>query len=121
MMIYPALLPFRGHRFRGHRWDGHESASSDEQPRSRFIFGFDTLPTYNFLCRGVASYNKTYGSLGAVIAFMVWMWLSIVVILIGAELDAEMEKTVQDTTVGQPKPLGARGATMADTVGAAQD
>jgi membrane protein len=65
------------------------------------------------------SYNKTYGSLGAVIGFMVWIWLSIIVILIGAELNAEMEhQSVRDTTTGAPKPMGSRGATMADTVGA---
>ncbi|MEA2782708.1 MAG: rane protein [Rhodospirillaceae bacterium] len=68
------------------------------------------------------NYNKTYGSLGAVIGFMTWIWLSTMVVLIGAELDAEMEhQTVRDSTTGRPKPLGARGATMADTVGAAQD
>jgi membrane protein len=58
-------------------------------------------------------------SLGAVIGFMVWIWLSIIVILIGAELNAEMEhQSVRDTTTGAPKPMGSRGATMADTVGA---
>ncbi len=68
-----------------------------------------------------SSYNATYGSLGAVIGFMVWIWLSVVVFLLGAELDAEMEhQTLCDTTTGKPLPLGARGATMADTVGAAQ-
>ena len=68
------------------------------------------------------SYNKTYGSLGAVIGFMVWIWISTIVILLGAEIDAEMEhQTARDTTTGAPKPLGRRGATMADTVGAAQD
>jgi membrane protein len=57
-----------------------------------------------------------------VIGFMTWIWLSTMVVLIGAELDAEMEhQTVRDSTTGRPKPLGARGATMADTVGAAQD
>ncbi len=51
---------------------------------------------------------------------MVWIWLSTAVILIGAELDAEMEhQTARDTTTGEGKPLGGRGATMADTVGAA--
>ncbi len=69
-----------------------------------------------------ADYNKTYGSLGAIIAFMVWLWLATTVILMGAEIDTEMEhQTVRDTTTGVPKPLGARGAQMADTVGAAQD
>jgi membrane protein len=68
------------------------------------------------------SYNATYGSLGAVIGFMVWLWLSTIVVLIGAEINAEMEhQTARDTTIGQPKPLGRRGAVMADTVGAAQD
>jgi membrane protein len=68
-----------------------------------------------------ADYNKTYGSLGAIIAFMFWLWLATTVILLGAEIDAEMEhQTVRDTTEGASKPLGARGAKMADTVGAAQ-
>jgi membrane protein len=69
-----------------------------------------------------ADYNRTYGSLGAIIAFMFWLWLATTVILMGAEIDAEMEhQTVRDTTTGGPKPLGARGAKMADTIGAAQD
>jgi membrane protein len=68
-----------------------------------------------------ADYNKTYGSLGAIIAFMFWLWLATTVILLGAEIDAEMEhQTVRDTTTGGQKPLGTRGAKMADTVGAAQ-
>jgi membrane protein len=67
------------------------------------------------------SYNKTYGSLGAVIGFMTWIWISTIVILAGAELNSEMEhQTARDTTTGPEKPLGARGATMADTVGAAR-
>src|SRR6478672_892598 len=66
-------------------------------------------------------YNATYGSLGAVIGLMMWIWLSVSVILIGAELNAEIEhQTARDTTTGHAKPLGARGAVMADTVGAAQ-
>jgi len=66
-------------------------------------------------------YNATYGSLGAVIGLMMWIWLSISVILIGAELNAEIEhQTARDTTTGHAKPLGARGAVMADTVGKAQ-
>jgi membrane protein len=67
------------------------------------------------------SYNKTYGSLGAGVGFMVWIWLSVVIVLLGADLNAEMEhQTARDSTEGAPKPLGARGATMADHVGAAQ-
>ncbi len=65
-----------------------------------------------------ADYNATYGSLGAVIGFMMWTWISIFIFIAGAELNAEMEhQTVRDSTVGPAKPLGARGATMADTIG----
>ena len=61
-------------------------------------------------------------SLGAVIGFMTWIWISSTVVLIGALIDAEMEhQTARDTTTGSPKPMGARGARMADTVGPAQD
>lgn len=65
-----------------------------------------------------ANYDKTYGSLGAVVGLMIWLWVSNIVVLIGAELNSEIEhQTARDTTTGAPKPLGARGATMADTVG----
>jgi membrane protein len=67
------------------------------------------------------SYNRLYGSLGTAVGFMVWIWLSVVVILIGAELNAEMEhQTARDTTEGVEKPLGMRGAVVADRVGPAQ-
>jgi membrane protein len=67
-----------------------------------------------------ANYDATYGSLGAAIGLMMWMWISSIVILFGAELNAEIEhQTARDSTVGEEKPLGARGAVMADTVGAA--
>jgi membrane protein len=68
----------------------------------------------------VAHYDATYGPLGAVIAFMVWMWFSIMTILVGAELNAEIEhQTAIDSTTGPEKPMGERGAAMADTVGLA--
>jgi len=58
------------------------------------------------------SYNVTYGSLGAIIGFMIWLWLSTIVVLLGAEINAETEhQTARDTTTGAPKPLGARRAT----------
>lgn len=67
------------------------------------------------------SYNRVYGSLGAGIGFMVWLWISAVIVLLGGEVNAEMEhQTARDTTEGKPKPLGSRGATMADHVGEAQ-
>ncbi len=64
------------------------------------------------------TFNKTYGSLGAAVGFMTWMWITNIVLLLGAEVNAETEhQTARDTTRGGHKPLGARGATMADTVG----
>jgi membrane protein len=65
-----------------------------------------------------ANYTATYGSLGAVIALLMWLWVSAFVVLLGAELNAEMEhQTRKDTTTGPEKPLGARGAYVADHVG----
>ncbi|WP_407116828.1 YihY/virulence factor BrkB family protein [Bradyrhizobium sp. LMG 9283] len=66
-----------------------------------------------------ANYNATYGSLGAAIGLMMWMWMSAIVIMFGAELNSEIERqTLRDTTTGRPKPLGSREAVSADTVGA---
>ena len=66
------------------------------------------------------SYNRVYGSLGAVVGFMVWLWISATIVLVGGELNAEMEhQTARDTTEGGTKPLGARGAMKADHVGKA--
>ena len=68
-----------------------------------------------------ANYNATYGSLGAAIGFMMWLWISSIVILLGAELNSEIEhQTARDSTIGPEKPLGTRGAVMADTIGKAQ-
>ena len=67
------------------------------------------------------AYNATYGSLGAAVGMMMWMWISAIVILLGGELNAEIEhQTAKDSTVGIEKPLGERGAVMADTIGAAR-
>jgi membrane protein len=67
-----------------------------------------------------ANYNATYGSLGAAIGLMMWMWMSAIIVLCGAELNSEIEhQTALDTTVGRAEPLGRRGAVMADTLGSA--
>jgi membrane protein len=67
------------------------------------------------------NYNETYGSLGAAIGFMTWIWLSTIIVLLGAEINAESEhQTEHDTTEGPEEPLGTRGARMADSVGAAK-
>jgi len=61
------------------------------------------------------SYDRTYGSLGAVVGFMTWIWLSLIVVLLGAELNSELEQqTSVDTTTGAPQPPGARGAAVSD-------
>ena len=76
---------------------------------------------FSWYMQNFADYNATYGSLGAVIGLMMWMWLSTIAILVGAEINAEMEhQTARDTTTGLHKPLGGRGAAMADTVGEAK-
>jgi len=65
-------------------------------------------------------FGVTYGSLGAMIAYMLWVWMSAMVVLIGAELNSEVEhQTAVDTTIGPPREIGDRGAVMADTVGKA--
>ena len=74
---------------------------------------------FSWYLASFANYNATYGSLGAVVGLMMWLWISTIVVLLGAELNAEIEhQTARDSTVGDDKPLGARGAVMADTVGA---
>jgi len=72
---------------------------------------------FSFYVANFGSYNETYGALGAVIGFMTWIWISTAIVLTGAELDAEMERqTEKDTTTGPARPMGGRGARMADTV-----
>jgi membrane protein len=64
-----------------------------------------------------ADFNKTYGSLGAIVGLMFWMYFSVFVVLLGAELNASMElQTERDTTTGPPRPMGQRGAFVADHV-----
>ena len=76
---------------------------------------------FSWYLASFANYNATYGSLGAVVGLMMWLWISTIVVLLGAELNAEIEhQTARDSTVGGEKPLGERGAVMADTVGAKQ-
>jgi membrane protein len=64
-----------------------------------------------------ANYDKLYGSLGAVIILLLWLYISFYIVLIGAELNAELElQTAKDTTAGRPRPMGHRGAFVADHV-----
>ena len=73
---------------------------------------------FAFYVSTFASYGKTYGALGGVIALLMWFYLSSFTIIVGAEVNSEMERqTKRDTTEGPEAPLGARGAFAADTVG----
>jgi len=86
------------------------------------IAWFITSLAFSFYLDHFANYNATYGTLGALIGFMVWMWISVAILIVGAELNAELEhQTVKDTTTGEPLPMGRRGAYVADTVGRAID
>ncbi|MEK8090377.1 YihY/virulence factor BrkB family protein [Thermithiobacillus plumbiphilus] len=73
---------------------------------------------FSFYVENFANYNKTYGSLGAVVILLMWFYYSAFIILLGAELNAEMEhQTAKDTTTGKPQPMGERDAYVADTLG----
>jgi membrane protein len=60
---------------------------------------------FSWYAENFGNYNATYGSLGAVIGFMVWLWLSTIVILLGAEVDAELERRSDQEPVGQRSTL----------------
>ena len=75
---------------------------------------------FSWYMSNLAHYDRTYGSFGAVAGAMTWLWMTVVIVLFGAELNAEIEhQTAVDSTTGPPLPLGQRGAEMADTVGEA--
>jgi membrane protein len=73
---------------------------------------------FSWYVANFGSYNATYGSLGALFGFMTWLWIAATILIVGAELNAETEhQTRRDSTTGPPRPMGSRGAMMADTVG----
>ena len=74
--------------------------------------------SFAFYAANFASYNETFGSLAGVIVLLTWLWLSAYIVLMGAELNAEIEaQTRHDTTTGAPQPMGERGAQKADNLG----
>ncbi|MET1045440.1 MAG: YihY/virulence factor BrkB family protein [Hyphomicrobium sp.] len=80
-----------------------------------FILVFSIV--FSWFARTFSTYSA-YGSISAVIGFMTWAWVCMVILLVGAQINAEAEhQTQKDSTTGRPLPLGERGAVMADTVG----
>jgi membrane protein len=72
----------------------------------------------SFYLSHIANFNVTYGTLGALIGFLFWVWISSIIIILGAEINAELEhQTQRDSTTGPEQPMGKRGAYMADTLG----
>ena len=102
-------------------------APSRHEPRWRWVSWGAVLATimwligsalFSWYVSNFGSYNETYGSIGAVAVLMMWFWLSALIVLLGAELNAEMEhQTERDTTRGGEQPMGERGAYVADTIG----
>ena len=95
--------------------------ASRHEPKTRWVSWGAILATvlwigasllFTIYVANFGSYNETYGALGAVVVLLFWLWISAFIVLLGAELNAEMEhQTERDTTVGRPKPRGERGAT----------
>ena len=72
---------------------------------------------FSIYANSFGNYNKTYGALAGVIILMFWLYLTAVIVLVGAELNTEMElQTAKDTTAGPTKPMGDRDAHAADHV-----
>lgn len=78
--------------------------------------------TFGFYLATFADYEASYGSLGAVVALLTWMYLSAYTFVVGAELNSEIEhQTAKDSTTGSPEPMGERGAWAADNVATDDD
>jgi membrane protein len=72
---------------------------------------------FSIYVNSFGNYNKTYGTLAGIIILMFWLYLTAVIVLVGAELNTEMElQTVRDTTRGPERPMGERGGHAADHV-----
>jgi membrane protein len=96
-----------------------------KQARWRWISGGATIATALWLTTSIGlfayvqslgSYESTYGSLAGVAISMFWLWISVLLVIVGASVNAEAEReTARDSTVGPERPLGERGAVVADS------
>jgi membrane protein len=76
---------------------------------------------FTLYVRSSGTYGETYGALGGVVVMLLWLYLTGFVVVLGAEINSELERqTRRDTTDGPPEPMGRRGAYAADTVGEAR-
>ena len=106
-------------------------APSRSEPKWRWVTWGSGLATtvwiaasmaFTIYLENFADYNATYGSLGALVGFLFWVWLSVLIIIVGAALNAEMERqTARDTTDPPRREMGQRGAVVADTLGETAD
>ena len=102
-------------------------APSREEPRWRWVSWGAILATALWLIASAlfsiyvgkfASYDKTYGSLGAVVVLLLWLYLSAFIVLLGAPLNAEIEhQTARDSTTGRPRPSRRDGGTAREEAG----
>jgi membrane protein len=100
-------------------------APDRKQARWRWITGGAAVATVLWLATSVGlfayvqslgSYQSTYGPLAGVAISMVWLWISVFLVILGAAVNAETERqTVRDSTIGPERPLGQRGAVVADS------
>lgn len=73
---------------------------------------------FSFYISNFGNYNETYGALAAVVILLFWLYITAFVVILGAEVNSEMERqTRRDTTTGEEKPMGQRHAYAADTLG----
>jgi membrane protein len=102
-------------------------APDRDRPRWRWVSWGSVVATvlwiivsllFSLYVERFGTYNETYGALAGVVVLMLWLYLSTYAILLGAELNAELEaQTAKDSTVGEPQPMGKRGAVKADVLG----
>lgn len=73
---------------------------------------------FSLYVQNFGNYGETYGALGGVIILLLWFYLSGFIVILGAEINSEIEhQTRRDSTTGAPQPMGRRDAKMADTLG----